>query len=120
MKRVIKVVIAIATLSVLALAQGKPPEKAKAQESAMSKNHAKPTVAEAEKFMGETENKLNELSVKLARAQWVQATFITDDTGVLVPSASILRPKLDSLGKALQTESGRSGQSSGDLALDYE
>jgi len=80
MKRVIKVVIAIATLSVLALAQGKPPEKAKAQESAMSKNHAKPTVAEAEKFMGETENKLNELSVKLARAQWVQATNITDDT----------------------------------------
>ncbi|MDR3764571.1 MAG: M2 family metallopeptidase [Acidobacteriota bacterium] len=46
----------------------------------MHKKQAKPTVAEAEKFMNDTESKLSDLSVKLARAQWVQATFITDDT----------------------------------------
>jgi peptidyl-dipeptidase A len=46
----------------------------------MSRSHAKPTVAEAEKFMAKTEDTLSDLSVKLARAQWVQATFITDDT----------------------------------------
>ena len=78
--RVIKVVIAIATLTILAAAQGSPTGKVKAQESIMAQPQPKSTVADAEKFMAETEPKLSELSIKLARAQWVQATFITDDT----------------------------------------
>jgi peptidyl-dipeptidase A len=39
-----------------------------------------PTVAEAEKFITDTENLLNDLSLKVSRAAWVQANFITDDT----------------------------------------
>ena len=80
MKHTIKVVVAIAALSFFAMAQGKPTEKGKAQESKMTKSQAKPSVADAEKFMAETESTLNDLNVKLARAQWIQATFITDDT----------------------------------------
>lgn len=41
---------------------------------------AKPTVADAEKFMDQTEALLMELSIKAGRAAWVQANFITDDT----------------------------------------
>ncbi|HEV2762926.1 MAG TPA: M2 family metallopeptidase, partial [Pyrinomonadaceae bacterium] len=47
-----------------------------------------PTVAEAERFMGETEKRLAELGVQLARAQWVQATYITDDTEALSAEAN--------------------------------
>src|SRR3954453_7645810 len=43
-------------------------------------NTGKPTVAEAEKWMADTEAMLNDLIVKLSRAQWVAANFITDDT----------------------------------------
>ncbi|MFZ0286998.1 MAG: M2 family metallopeptidase [Terriglobales bacterium] len=41
---------------------------------------SEPTVAEAEQFMNQAEARLNELTVKAARAQWVQENFITDDT----------------------------------------
>src|SRR4051794_35869825 len=41
---------------------------------------SKPTVADAEKFITQTEALLSDLSIKLARAQWVQSTYITDDT----------------------------------------
>jgi peptidyl-dipeptidase A len=47
----------------------------------------KPTVAEAEKFIADTENLLAELSVKDSRAEWVQANFITDDTEALATDA---------------------------------
>lgn len=77
--RLTQVVIAIAVMSVLAAAQSTP-RTAKTQESKMSNTHSKPTVADAEKFIAETESTLNELNIKLARAQWIQATFITDDT----------------------------------------
>jgi len=56
-----------------------------AQEKAVT---SKPTVAEAEKFIAHTETLLNELSVKLARAQWVQATYITDDTEALAADSN--------------------------------
>lgn len=79
MKRFLSLTVAVFLLALMAQAQTKAVSPKK-QESAMSKKQAKPTVAEAEKFMADTENKLNELSVKLARAQWVQATYITDDT----------------------------------------
>jgi peptidyl-dipeptidase A len=41
---------------------------------------AKPTVADAERFMKQAEARLNELSIKANRAGWVQLNFITDDT----------------------------------------
>jgi peptidyl-dipeptidase A len=80
MRSVVKFVIAIAALALCAMAQTAPPKATKTQESTMTESQAKPTVADAEKFMAETESTLSELSIKLARAQWVQATFITDDT----------------------------------------
>ena len=44
---------------------------------------AAPTLAEAEKFMADAEARLKELSLRAARASWVQSNFITDDTEVL-------------------------------------
>ncbi len=43
----------------------------------------KVTVADAEKFMQETEKYLMDLSIKSGRAQWVNANFITDDTDAI-------------------------------------
>jgi peptidyl-dipeptidase A len=48
----------------------------------------KPTVAEAEKFITDTEAMLNTLAVKASRAAWVQANFITDDTEALAADAN--------------------------------
>ena len=78
--RVIKVMIAIAVLAIFAVAQSTPAGTTKSEASTMIHTQTKPTVADAEKFMSETESTLSELNIKLARAQWVQATFITDDT----------------------------------------
>jgi peptidyl-dipeptidase A len=80
MERLFALVIAFAALPLFATAQAAPPPTAKTQESIMIESQAKPTVADAEKFMAETESTLSELSIKLARAQWIQATYITDDT----------------------------------------
>jgi len=46
-----------------------------------------PTVAEAEQFMKQAQVQLNDLTVKAARAQWVQENFITDDTEALSADA---------------------------------
>ncbi len=46
-----------------------------------------PTVKEAEKFMQQAEARLNELSVKVNRASWVEDNFITDDTQALSADA---------------------------------
>jgi peptidyl-dipeptidase A len=48
---------------------------------------SKPTAAEAEQFMNQAEARLNELTVKGARAAWVQQNFITDDTQALSADA---------------------------------
>ncbi len=50
--------------------------------------NTKPTVADAAKFLADTETMLNDLTVKAARAQWVQETFITDDTEALSAEAN--------------------------------
>jgi peptidyl-dipeptidase A len=47
----------------------------------------RPTVAEAEKFITEAEERLNDLSIKAGRAAWVQANFITEDTEALSADA---------------------------------
>lgn len=41
---------------------------------------AKPTAAEAERFLADTEARLNKLNNEQARAAWVGSNFITDDT----------------------------------------
>lgn len=48
----------------------------------------KQTVADAEKWMNETEAMLDDLTVKASRAQWVQSNFITDDTEALAAEAN--------------------------------
>jgi peptidyl-dipeptidase A len=40
----------------------------------------KPTVAEAERFLADTEQRLNKLNNEQARGAWVGSNFITDDT----------------------------------------
>ena len=48
----------------------------------------KPTLADAETFITRAETVLNDLTVKASRAQWVQATFITDDTETIAAEAN--------------------------------
>ena len=79
MRRIIQIMMILAALALLAQGQ-EGSQKTETQGAAMSTNQAAPTVAEADQFISETESRLSDLSVKLARAQWVQATFITDDT----------------------------------------
>lgn len=50
-------------------------------------NNPSPTVADAEKFIQQAEQRLNELSVKQSRASWVQQTYITDDTEAISAAA---------------------------------
>jgi peptidyl-dipeptidase A len=47
-----------------------------------------PTPAEAEKFIGDSEKLLADLSVKSSRAEWVQNNFITDDTEAIASQAN--------------------------------
>ena len=47
-----------------------------------------PTVAEAEQFIKNAEDELNDLSTRQERASWVQSTFITDDTEVISAQAN--------------------------------
>ncbi len=53
-----------------------------------AQTNSKPTVAEAEKFMSQAETRLNDLTVKAARAGWVQENFITDDTQAIAADAN--------------------------------
>ena len=46
-----------------------------------------PTVAEAEAFIKNAEARLLELNVNASRADWVKATYITDDTEILAAQA---------------------------------
>ena len=46
-----------------------------------------PTKADLEKFLKDAEARLNDLSVKQSRANWVQATYITDDTEAMAAEA---------------------------------
>src|SRR5215472_7174804 len=50
---------------------------------AASAPEGKPTVADAQKFTDEAEQRLLGLTVNSSRADWVKSTFITDDTEIL-------------------------------------
>src|SRR4051812_29479478 len=49
---------------------------------------AQPALTDAVRFITNAETVLNDLNVKANRAQWVQATFITDDTEILAAEAN--------------------------------
>ena len=68
----IRIVAAVAFSSVLAVCA--PPRKP-------------PTVAEAKAFMDEVERTLLDLSTYSNRAEWIQATYITDDTEAVAAGA---------------------------------
>ena len=49
---------------------------------------SKATPAEAEKFVNDAEQRLLDLNIKFARADWVKSTFITDDTEAMSAQAN--------------------------------
>ena len=67
--------------SIPAISQTASKSKAAAKPSA-------PTIAEAEKFMADTEAVLMDLAIKAGRASWVQSTYITDDTESIAADAN--------------------------------
>ena len=48
----------------------------------------RPTIAEAQRFVRDAERRLDDLTIRQQRAQWVQSTFITDDTELLAAQAN--------------------------------
>jgi peptidyl-dipeptidase A len=76
-RMVIPVLIFTIALSSFALGQGRK-----------QPSQNPPTVQEAEKFIAQAEARLSKLSIKSARAGWVQATYITDDTEALAAAAN--------------------------------
>lgn len=50
-------------------------------------SHHPPTVQEAERFIEQAEARLNKLAIASSQADWVQATYITNDTEALAASA---------------------------------
>ncbi|WP_229415797.1 M2 family metallopeptidase [Pseudoduganella armeniaca] len=69
-----------------------------AQAQAKPKAHGKPTVAEARRFLAETEQKFDKLNLDGARAEWVGSNFITDDTEAIAAYFGELQ--LDAAGQA--------------------
>ena len=59
----------------------------KAASAAQPQATPPPTVAEARQFTDAAEKRLLDLWIKASRAQWVQETFITDDTEILAAQA---------------------------------
>jgi len=53
-----------------------------------SNPNAKPSAAEAEKFITDAESKLFALNLKYSRADWIKSTYITDDTEALSADAN--------------------------------
>jgi peptidyl-dipeptidase A len=76
----------VAVLAAMWLAVGGLDARALAQDAGTLMASA-PTVAEAQAFVQEAEGQLEDLGVKAARASWVQATYITDDTEALAAEA---------------------------------
>lgn len=56
--------------------------------NSVSLSGAKPTPAEAERFIADAERRLLELNIKYSQADWVKSTFITDDTEALSAAAN--------------------------------
>ncbi|MGZ4814490.1 MAG: M2 family metallopeptidase [Terriglobales bacterium] len=80
MKKTIAILL-LCSVSVFAQSQAKP-------KSSATKSQAKPTVAEAERFVAAAEKELNDLGLKAQRAGWVQENFITEDTEQIASDAN--------------------------------
>src|SRR5438270_11708666 len=53
-----------------------------------SQTGMQPSVDDLKKFLDQAETRLNELNVKASRANWVQETYITDDTQTIAAAAN--------------------------------
>jgi peptidyl-dipeptidase A len=54
----------------------------------VSQTGAQPTVDDLKKFLGESEARLTKLNVKASQANWVQETYITEDTQAIAAAAN--------------------------------
>ncbi|WBS01939.1 M2 family metallopeptidase [Pseudoduganella sp. SL102] len=87
-------------------AHGKPEKKAQAKGAASTAVKARPaarasagpTLADAKRFLAQTEAKFDRLNAEQARADWVGANFITDDTEAIAAYFGELQ--LDAAGQA--------------------
>ncbi|GGY63459.1 M2 family metallopeptidase [Pseudoduganella albidiflava] len=87
-------------------AHGKPEKKAQAKSASGAaakpkpavKASAAPTLADAKRFLAQTETKFDRLNADQARADWVGANFITDDTEAIAAYFGELQ--LDAAGQA--------------------
>ena len=70
------------SIGMLLGAAAAPASAAPAKQTATKKS-AKPTVEDARKFLDAAQKRLLDLSIEAGRSQWVQQTFITDDTQIL-------------------------------------
>jgi peptidyl-dipeptidase A len=77
----------VVTFGLLAAAPIRANEAKKPPATASPAAPAEPTVAEADKFIADSEQKLFDLGVKATRAGWVQENFITDDTEQIAADA---------------------------------
>ena len=72
--------------------------QAKAKPQTRAKAPAKPTLVEAKRFLAHTEAAFDKLNADQARAEWVGANFITDDTEAIAAYFGELQ--LDAAGQA--------------------
>jgi len=79
-RRICSALVLVLIFGLTAAAQTASPTPKPSDKAAPHSKALKPTVADAEKFMNETEALLMDLSIKAGRAAWVQSNFITDDT----------------------------------------
>ncbi|MEW6128162.1 MAG: M2 family metallopeptidase [Acidobacteriota bacterium] len=61
--------------------------RAQSAKPPMKSATAKATVADAEKFIADAEQRLKTLSIQSSRADWVNSNFITDDTEAIAANA---------------------------------
>jgi peptidyl-dipeptidase A len=68
--------------------RAKPPEKSPTGTAPTPKATGPVSAAGADKFVSQSEQKLQELGIKAQRAGWVNETFITDDTDAMAADVS--------------------------------
>lgn len=84
--------LAIATMSLAAIAYS--PAHAATAEQGESPSTENLTVADANQFVADAEARLFDSSVTTGRVEWINSTYITDDTNALAAQAGAERNKL--------------------------
>ena len=87
MRKAIRLFLVIPTFVLVLILSGTLMNAQAAADPRTTAQSAPATVAEAEQFIHDAEIRLNDLTVKDARAGWVQANFITDDTQQIAADA---------------------------------